>query len=419
MTTAVLVVLLQRLTDQGHVCCPACTAGTLTRAEDVLPPAPVPSPPPPPAVADSAPPASRDKAEAGASASEVASPPSPPAVTDSAPPASHDKAEAGASASDACLSASVQRLSMPGDPVQAQRVFTYTSQGSGTSTDCQSSYTFPELNELFEPFCRDWVQLGRERGWWSVLTNDEFDSANEELPESTRVEFYASGVGSIDHIHSIFAKAGVAVPGPQATVLDFGCGVARLTAALSRKYEQVICVDQSHVHLELAQAEYDRMRRGDCDSARSLAHLPQSNTATFLLTGPNMLDRMGGTTVDMVITLISLQHTVPPLMVAYLEQFCDVLAPGGIAYIHVPTFQPDYHVSKLGEPSVCDFKQFFSKPGATGRMQVHCLGDAQIQAHMDRRGCEMLYSEICSGTGVGKETCYVFRKRVPAASDQN
>ena len=35
--------------------------------------------------------------------------------------------------------------------------------------------------------------------------------------------------------------------------------------------------------------------------------------------------------------MIALQHMVPPLMVVYIEQFCDVLEFGGYGYFQVPT----------------------------------------------------------------------------------
>ena len=64
--------------------------------------------------------------------------------------------------SDACLAAALPGLSLP--MVNADRVIEYTSAGSGTVTTCGGSYGLPELIGLFEPFCMDWVKLGREVG---------------------------------------------------------------------------------------------------------------------------------------------------------------------------------------------------------------------------------------------------------------
>ena len=45
-------------------------------------------------------------------------------------------------------------------------------------------------------------------------------------------------------------------------------------------------------------------------------------------------------------------------------------------------------------------------------MQIHALSDEQVQWHMKQRGCELEYSEVCSGTGVpgSTEHCYIFKK---------
>ena len=135
----------------------------------------------------------------------------------------------------------------------------------------------------------------------------------------------SAAVGCMSRKH--VSEPGLSFP----KISNLRTGLARLTSALSRRYDHVICVDQSHVHLEMAKAEYNKMRGGDCDPARSLADVPEAHSATFLLTGPNMLGRLGDTKVDLIVTLIALQHTVPPLQALYVEQFCDALKPNGVA----------------------------------------------------------------------------------------
>lgn len=117
--------------------------------------------------------------------------------------------------------------------------------------------------------------------------------------------------------------------------------------------------------------------------------------------------------------MIVLQHTVPPLQALIVEQFCDILNPGGVAYVHIPTITPHYGEKgswmemkmKPGTDSECDFDAFHSDPKKRSGMQIHALADASVQSHMKRRGCDMAYSEVCSGTGVGEEHCYIFKKQ--------
>ena len=354
----------------------------------------------------------------GSPAATEADAPSPTPVAPSSTPV----AAAPGAATDACLSASLPGLSLPAE--NADRTFAYSSAGSGTTRHCGGTYTYEQLNGLFEPFCVDWVILGRERGYWSVTGNvrdyvdtdkiHDVEMASVKVPEEAKVPFYQSGKIDIDDFEHQIREAGATVPPTEATVLDFGCGLARLSSELSKRFQHVICVDQSHVHLELAKSEYNKMRAGDCDSARSMADVPKTHTATFLLTGPNLLARMQGKKVDMVVTAISLQHTLPPLQLAYVEQLCDVLTPGGVAFIHIPNRIPTYETTLKTKPgsSECDFDEYHANPDLRGEMQIHAIDHELMLTRMKARGCELMGAKVCDKAAIagGLEHCYVFKR---------
>ena len=169
----------------------------------------------------------------GSPAATEADAPSPTPVAPSSTPV----AAAPGAATDACLSASLPGLSLPAE--NADRTFAYSSAGSGTTRHCGGTYTYEQLNGLFEPFCVDWVILGRERGYWSVTGNvrdyvdtdkiHDVEMASVKVPEEAKVPFYQSGKIDIDDFEHQIREAGATVPPTEATVLDFGCGLARLT----------------------------------------------------------------------------------------------------------------------------------------------------------------------------------------------
>jgi ubiquinone/menaquinone biosynthesis C-methylase UbiE len=106
------------------------------------------------------------------------------------------------------------------------------------------------------------------------------------------------------------------------TALDFGCGVGRLTRALSDRFERVVGVDISASMLEEARAQH-----------RDLLNLELlHNLATDL--GPVPSD-----TIDLVYSNIVLQHMPARRQVAFIGEFCRVLRPGGVAVFQTPSHQ--------------------------------------------------------------------------------
>ncbi len=122
--------------------------------------------------------------------------------------------------------------------------------------------------------------------------------------------------------------------------LDFGSGVGRTRTALALKsnggFNRVTGADQSPWHIQTARREIKR--------------LGQDQRIEFVLTGVDMLLALRGSLLDFVFSILALQHMIPPLMVAYIEQFCDSLYPGGHGLFQIPTNLPaDYSQFR------CDF----------------------------------------------------------------
>ena len=90
---------------------------------------------------------------------------------------------------------------------------------------------------------RDWNTLGETEPFFAVLTEDRF--LREQMSDANREAFFASGEADIAQIFQLLDF----VP---KSALDFGCGVGRLTRALSKRVDRVAGVDAAESMLRIA-----------------------------------------------------------------------------------------------------------------------------------------------------------------------
>jgi len=254
-------------------------------------------------------------------------------------------------------------------------------------THCQMNYRDTHLVDVFEAHRSEWAHFGRTQAWWSVSTDDRWKSM-KDIPSVYKDESYKSSRAEQADFSDRLSEF---PPNKRERALDFGSGVGRLSVMLHQKmgYTHVIGVDQSVWHARIARTEMERLNL--------------QNHVEFLVSGPNLMETLGGVKFDLVISMIALQHMVPPLMVVYIEQFCDVLEFGGYGYFQVPT--------KL----VADYSQFkcsFEWSIQEGGMQVWYLESDQIHHVLQRRGCHVLKQYEMDAIGIphSKSELFFFSK---------
>ena len=113
------------------------------------------------------------------------------------------------------------------------------------------------------------------------------------------------------------------LPAPQAPVLDFGCGVGRLSQAFGRRFNDVRGVDISPRMIDLA----TRLNR-------------YPDRVRYVCTATTGLDVLPSRTFGLIYSNIVLQHVAPELAVRYLSDFFRLLAPGGLLVFQLPSHQP-------------------------------------------------------------------------------
>jgi len=165
------------------------------------------------------------------------------------------------------------------------------------------------LQALWDRVARVWSGLGETDAHWSVLTETRFRAG--ALDDAALAAFQETGAGEVRRLLAWLRRAGI-TPGPEWVCAEFGCGVGRITRNLAPLFRRVIGFDVSAPHnVELVQVR-----------------------------GPMDLAALQG--VDLFYSVISLQHSPPPVIVDVLRRAFAGLRPGGCAFFQVPTYAQGY-----------------------------------------------------------------------------
>lgn len=216
-----------------------------------------------------------------------------------------------------------------------------------------------------------WSLLGERESYWSVVTDDKYLAKN--ITEESKLAFYESGLHDAAFIEQLLNKHGHTMENK--VVLDYGCSVGRITkGALTFKPKRLFGCDISLPHLELAKkdvpdAEYFHM-------TENLPEFPESP--------------------EIIYSLIVLQHNRPSLMKDYIHKILNVLAPDGVAVLHMP-YNGTY--TNLRDVKI-------------GIMEMHSITKSDVLTIVDECGCVLLEinedRDLCGG-GI-QNAVYLIRK---------
>ena len=152
---------------------------------------------------------------------------------------------------------------------------------------------------------RDWERLAERDALWAILTDKRKAGGKWDMDE-----FMATGVAEIDAVLRHLKRIRH-IPNPNGAVLDFGCGVGRLTQALAPHFASCVGVDISEQMIQKAEVlnRYSHCRY----VVNAKAQLP-------------FVDDF----FSFIYSNIVLQHVPPSFAEGYLREFVRVLAPGGV-----------------------------------------------------------------------------------------
>lgn len=191
--------------------------------------------------------------------------------------------------------------------------------------------TADQRQQMLDRIAAAWAAFGAEQPFWSVLTADEFRQGEVDQHLD---DFYATGATVIDQLVALLRRNKID-PGDIRRVLDFGCGVGRLSFALAQHFENVSGADISQPHLQLA---------NDWAKNHGIANVAFEQVHS--ISGLRQLPEC-----DLLFSYIVLQHNPPPIIFYMLDSLLSLVAIGGYAFFQVPTFiagfqfDPDHYLS--------------------------------------------------------------------------
>jgi SAM-dependent methyltransferase len=162
-----------------------------------------------------------------------------------------------------------------------------------------------------------WEDWGAVDPLWAIVTDPSRARGGWSLDE-----FLASGEDNIAAIWKVAER--LDHPRETRVGLDFGCGIGRLTRAMSDRVELVYGLDVAATMIDRA-VEINR----DRPACRFRLHRHED------------LGAFADQSVDLVVCLLVLQHLGDRAAIErYLAEFVRILSPGGLAVVQLPTVVP-------------------------------------------------------------------------------
>ena len=225
-----------------------------------------------------------------------------------------------------------------------------------------------------------WENLGSHDPYWAVLSDPEKKGGKWD-----KDEFFESGRTEVDQVMNDLARL---CPGlHRGVALDFGCGVGRLSRALSHCFEQVIGVDIAASMLAEA-----RVRNQDFPNIEFIQNTSEG------------LGIIAEGTVDLVYSNIVLQHMPGDRQAAYIGEFGRVLKTDGVAVFQTPSHH-DIATARgfvhrvLGNRVLNVARRAIH--GRQGIMEIHTLPRDVVDRTCQRAGMKVVAAQRYDATGRG------------------
>jgi ubiquinone/menaquinone biosynthesis C-methylase UbiE len=164
-----------------------------------------------------------------------------------------------------------------------------------------------------EKLQESWEYFAQTDPLWAVLTDPD-KKGNKWNYE----DFFKRGQDEIRQVLTYLREKDM--PPVYGAVLDFGCGVGRLTQALADYFQSAIGVDIAPTMISRAK-EFNR----------------HGKACEFIVNTNADLSIFQNNYFDFIYCNIVLQHMAPTLALSYLSEFIRVLKPSGIAIFQIPS----------------------------------------------------------------------------------
>ena len=162
-----------------------------------------------------------------------------------------------------------------------------------------------------------WEDWGSVDALWSILTSPEARNDTWDIEE-----FWRLGEAEVARVMDIAGQLGY--PTARREALDFGCGVGRLTRAMTGYFEHCTGVD-------IAESMIEKAKR-----------LNDGYPCTFLVNDADNLSQFKDSSFDLVYSSLVLQHLPNTTTIrAFVAEFLRILKPGGaLLAFQLPSYVP-------------------------------------------------------------------------------
>lgn len=224
-----------------------------------------------------------------------------------------------------------------------------------------------------------WSELGLTQPHHSVLTHEKFLPPNIDRSLD---EFWQSGEKEAERVVATLKYYGVEAAGK--TLVEYGCGVGRVTWALASSFAHVFAYDISGNHLAVAE---ERLRA-----------LGVSKVTLFQCADSFLGDLQP---CDVFYSHIVFQHNPPPVINALISTALKALKPEGVAIFQVPIYRVGYSFRA---------PEWLQDP--TLRMEMHCIPQQRVFEAIAENGCVPLSVREDGYVGDGRyiSNTFVVRK---------
>lgn len=214
----------------------------------------------------------------------------------------------------------------------------------------------------------------------------------------TQEEFFETGNTEVSRVIDYVRSLGL-TPDSAAAALDFGCGVGRLTRALTRYFHECWGVDISPTMIRLAQ-EFNQDREG----------------CHFWLNEGDDLKKFPDESFGFIYSSIVLQHIKRKYAGRYLVELTRVLKAGGIFVFQVPEREKAPVIARLRNR--IGFRRRINR--LLGRknlgafhMAMHCFSEKDIRALLSGRPVRIVDVKLTNSSTGGFNGNLQFLDREP------
>jgi SAM-dependent methyltransferase len=243
----------------------------------------------------------------------------------------------------------------------------------------------------FDELRRTWQTLGTDDPLWAILTDSDRRRGRWDLEE-----FLQRGETDVARYDVLLGDAGHT--GRFGSVLDFGCGVGRLSLAWGRRADSVTGVDISRSMIE-----------------RGRIVVASAPNVRLLVNDAVDLGQFPDESFDLVFSHICLQHMPWPLAAGYIAEFGRVAVRGGFVAFQLPSRGPARTsarrriVDSLPEAVRSRYRRW--RHGTSVVFDMYYTDPVAVIEVARSAGLDLCHQEPDGSAGVGTEGfIYIFRR---------